>query len=307
MWALSAATLVLVAVALRDRMAAVGDAGALPGPFPLLLAVAGNLAATFVMTDAWRKVVAIAAPEPPWRISLWVWAASQLSRYALSGAQVVGRAAVAARNGIALLPAGAAAIVEVGWQLAVAAAIALALVTTWLPAGGELDWLAWSALVPVAGLVALHVAPRKVVATAGRAIATLPWGRTRRIGAALSDLALTRRAVVALTLRYLLNTALRTAAFVVLFDAVGGGIDGRLELATGAYLAGQIVGRLAVFAPGGIGPREGVTALVLAPSLGGGPALLLVAAVRLVEIAAEIAFVASAGWLARGHRTAPDR
>ncbi|MDP8970702.1 MAG: hypothetical protein M3N52_09475, partial [Actinomycetota bacterium] len=115
-----------------------------------------------------------------------------------------------------------------------------------------------------------------------------------RLVGAVAKVRMGRGDAARLTLWYAANTGLRLVAFLLLFAAVGGSPTADGLRAVGAWALGQLVGRLAVFAPGGLGPREGATALTVFPAIGGGPALVLVAATRLAEIVAEGLFVAAA-------------
>lgn len=303
LWLITMGALVLVGYALRDRWADVTAAGGLPGIAPLTLAVAFGIAANLLLARTWASLVAVAAPRPSWRVASWVWASSQLSRYALSGAQIGGRAVAARRYGMTATAGGVTALIEVAWQVALNAAVVLATLPWWLGDADGVRWVAVAGVVPVGVLVVGSLAPRWLL---GRLAALVRVGwvdrLTRgRLRGSLAAVALDRRTAAGLTAAYALNTVLRFAAFLILLVAVGGDSGSVALRAAGAYALGQFVGRLAIFAPGGIGPREGVTALVLAPAIGGPAALLLVAVVRLTEIVAELLTVA----LARTWRPEP--
>lgn len=286
--------LVLVAFTFRDRWQEVRDAGGLPGVGPVAIAVGIGVLANLLLARTWASLVAVAGPRPAWRVASWVWASSQLSRYALSGAQIGGRALVARRYGITATAGGVTALVEVAWQVALNAVVVLATLPWWLGDAESLRWLALVGLVPAAVLVAGSVRPDWLLGLLARVVAVPVVDRvTRGKLRVAGTVALDRATAAWLTAAYTLNTVLRFGAFLVLMLAVGGSADDLLR-AAGAYAIGQFVGRLAVFAPGGIGPREGATALVMAPVLGGPGALLLVAAVRLTEVVAELLTVALA-------------
>lgn len=292
-WVLSLAILAATAALLRDRFTAVGEAGGLPGVGPSLLAGGLFLVANGVLADTWRRMVGLAGPLPGWGAAAWVWSVSQLARYTIGAAQIGGRAVMARRYGMTGTAGAVTALVEVGWQTSITAAMVLATLPWWLPGAGDLTWLAWVGALPVLVLVWGLVAPASLLAGIAAVLRTGPLHRlTRgRLDAAAGQVRLSRGAAASLTARFAGNSALRLVAFLLLYRAVGGqlDVDGVL-LATGASAVGQLVGRLAVFAPGGIGPREGATALVVAPVIGGGPALVLVAATRLLEVLAELAF-----------------
>lgn len=294
-WIASVAVLVAVALALRGRWTEASAAGGLPGPAPVAAAVLLNVAANAVLVQAWRRVLDMAATPLAFRPAAWVWSTSQFARYTVGGAQVAGRAVVGRRYGLGVTAGALTTLVEVAWQTAIAGALLLATLPWWLQTG-SLRWLGVAAVLPAAALVVGTARPRWLLLPVARALYALPAVRRRLPGlpAVSRRLPVTSRAAVRVTLLHVANTALRLGAFLVLFVAVGGDLASGGLRAIGADAAGQLLGRLAVFAPGGLGPREGATALVVAPAIGGGAALLLVAAVRLLEVVAELAFLALA-------------
>jgi hypothetical protein len=295
-WVATLALLTIAVWALAGRWEAVGEAGGLPGAAPAALAVALYVAGNALLAANWAAIVAVSGSRLRWREAAWVWATSQLSRYMVTGAQVGGRAVAGRAYGVPALAGALSTVVELAWMLSVTSAIVLATAPWWLPGAGDLRWLALLGIAPVVAIAAALAHPSGVLAAAA-ALARLRWvDRLTRGRLALLEgrVALTRDVVARITLRYGLNTVLRHAAFLTLFAAVGGDLRRSALVAIGAYAIGNLAGAVAVFAPGGLGVREGVSALVLAPVLGGGPALLLVAVVRLLEVAAELAFLALA-------------
>lgn len=303
-WAASLAVLLAAALALRGRMGAVGEAGGLPGVGPSLVAVAANVLANGVLVQAWRRVLLAGGVALDVRVAAWVWGVSQLARYTVGAAQVGGRAVAGRPYGVTA-PAGAlTTLVEIAWQTSITALLTLATLPWWLPGAQGLTWLALAAVLPALVLVAGLARPRALLGAIARAFASAPLRRVTRgrVHDALEKVQVGHVEALQLTVLYALNTALRLVGFLVLFAAVGGVVAEHGLRAVGAYALGQLVGRLAVFAPGGLGPREGATALVVAPAIGGGPALVLVAAVRLLEMVGEALFFLSAraGRPARG-------
>lgn len=295
-WLASTAVLAAAGWALQGRWSDVRDVGGLPAALPVTVAVAVNLLANGLLAHTWRELAAVRGPRLPWRVATWVWALSQLLRYGISGAQVAGRAAVARRYGMSATAGGATALVEVAWQVAINGVLVLATLPWWLPGADGLGWIALAGVLPAGVLLVGVAAPMRLLGWSARAVA---WGPVTRITrgrlvTSLEGVSLARADALRLTVWFAANTGLRLGAFVVLLGALGGAIPEDLPRAAGAFALGQFVGRLAVFAPGGIGPREGATALVMGPALGGGGALLLVAVVRLVEVTAELVFVGMA-------------
>lgn len=285
--------LLAAGLALRDRWDAVGDVGGPPGALPVAVAVLLNVAGNALLAHVWRELAAVRGTRLGWRTASWVWAVSQLGRYGMSGAQVAGRAVVARRHGLSATAGGLTALVEVAWQVAIHGVVVLATLPWWLPGADGLRWVAVAGVLPAGVLVAGTVAPRRLLRALQRVVAWGPVARlTRgRLGTAIDGIAIDRRRAARLTALFVLNTGVRFAAFATVLAAVGGAVPEQLPRAAGAYVLGQFVGRLAVFAPGGIGPREGVTALVMGPVLGGTGAVVLVAVTRLVEVAGELVFL----------------
>jgi uncharacterized membrane protein YbhN (UPF0104 family) len=62
---------------------------------------------------------------------------------------------------------------------------------------------------------------------------------------------------------------------------------------TGAYYAANLIGLLAVFAPGGLGVREGVLFLVLPTLVGTDVAIIAALLIRLITMAAEVVLAAA--------------
>lgn len=292
--AVGLASLAAAALVLRERWGEVGGIRGLPGPLPLAVAVAANAVANAVLVQSWRRVLAAAGTDLGWRPAAWVWAASQLTRYTVGAAQVGGRAVVGRAYGVTPALGAVSALVEVAWQTSLTATLALATLPWWLGEARSLAWLAVVAALPAGVLVAGMIAPGAVLSAAQRAVRRLPFAGVRdRLAGGAERVRLDRRDAGAITGLLALNSALRLIAFLVLVAAVAGQVGGVLR-AVGAYALGQVVGRAAVFVPGGLGPREGASALVLGPATGAGAALLAVGLVRLVEIVAELGFLAAA-------------
>lgn len=295
-WAVSATILVVAVGVLRQRWEAVGQAGGLPGAAEAAVATLCFVGANAVLVLAWRSVVLATGAALSVGTAAWIWALSQLARYSLGAAQVGGRAIVGRRYGLTATTGAVTALVEVGWQLSITGAIALATVPWWLPGARGYAWLAWAGALPVALLVVGLIRPQTLLNGLVRLLALPPIARlTRGRAAGIKERVQLGRATAAkITGLFALNSGLRLTAFLAIFAALGGDVADDAALAVGAAAVGQLVGRLAVFAPGGLGPREAATALVIAPALGGGPALVLVAVIRLLEVVAELVFLGAA-------------
>lgn len=281
--------------------------GGLPGALPVLLAAAIHVVANAVSVTTWRRLIGLAGARLAWGAAAWAWAASQLARYGLSGAQVAGRAALVRRHGVSAAAGAISALVETAWQLAITAVLVLATVPWWLPGTDEAAWLIAVAAVPAAVLVVGSLDPARFLRAAAAVAAWRPVRRlTRdRLATKLGEVRMTAGEAAGLTALFLVNTTLRLAAFVVLLAAVGGELPGDLAAGIAAYALGQLAGRLAIFAPGGLGAQEGAAALVLVPVLGVPVAVLLVATTRFAELVGELVFLGFAR--RRGAVSAPAR
>lgn len=294
-WVVGLAVLVATGLALRDRWETVAAAGGVPGAAPIALALLANVGAGAALAYAWRDIVAAAGWRLDGRLAAWIWSASQLARYTLGAAQIGGRALLARRHGVPTAAGAATSLIDTLWQTSLNGAVVLATAPWWLPGGGGLEWVAWSSALPVAVLVLGLLRPDALVAGLRRLLRTRAVAAvTRGRFAGGRRVRLDRGTALTITGLFVVNTAARIGGFLVLFHAVGGDIAAAGLLAVGAYVLGKIVGQAAVFVPAGIGPREGATALLVAGAIGGGPAFTLVAVTRLVEVVAEVMFVAGA-------------
>lgn len=295
-WALTVALAVIGVLVLQGRWEEVRAAGGLPGWTPSIVAVLAYLVGNALLAYTWREVVALAGPRLAYPTAAWVWSVSQLARYTIGAAQVGGRAVAGRRYGLTATAGAVTTLVEIAWQASLIGAVVLATLPWWLPAARGLQWLAWVGALPVAVLLAGLVHPRGLLAGVARLLAAAPLARLAggRLPEAAEAARLSRSDAARVTGLFAVNTVLRLAGFLVVFTAVGGDLAAGGVEAAGAYAVGQLIGWLVVFAPGGLGPREGATALAVAPAIGGGPAVVLVAATRLLELVAELVFFALA-------------
>ena len=289
-WLLSVGVLVAVALVLRGRFADVAETGVpWPSPAALLMTVAAFLAANEVLVRAWLLLVAIGHGHLDRALGRWVWAKSQVARYAVGMAQVASRALVARQHGLKPSTGALTTLLEVVWFACITGTMALATVGWWLEGTG-LGWAAWFAVLPGIVIALAVVAPRAFIDGAAFASRLPGLNRVGKLARA-KDLDVAHHETATLTLLFITAAVLRLAGFVALYAGVGGelSVDTVLRV-TGAFALGHLIGAVAVFAPGGLGPREGVTAVVLAPILGGGPVLMLVGATRLLELLSELLY-----------------
>jgi len=200
--------------------------------------------------------------------------------------QLVGVAVLARRRGLSPVRATASAVTAQMLNLMGAAAV-----------GG---WVAVSGADPSGGpRVVLGLATLLALAAFlyfGGAGVLLDW-ILRRTGHGGDWPRLDGRRLLVLLPGYVLNWVAHGAAFVCLSRGLG------LELGfwagTAAFAAAYFVGYVMIFAPAGIGVREGAIVTFIAPILGGEAAVVLAALQRVWITAAELAGAAIGAFVLR--------
>jgi uncharacterized membrane protein YbhN (UPF0104 family) len=242
---------------------------------PALLAAAVlTVCATYaVQIEAWRRILAGWRQRIGFGTAARTWSLANLGRY-LPGKvwSVAGLVVLARRAGVDAAPAAASAFVAQAVTLGAGAAVVAAVT----PHATSPWRLAGAALAALGTVAALSWAPtaRRLGRLAG---ATTPLEPLPALAV------LTSAALAAIAwLGY-------GAAFWLLARGLVAGVSLPLTTATGIFAVGYILGWLALFAPGGVGVRELVFIGLLGPSLGGGGALALSAASRLLLTALEAA------------------
>jgi glycosyltransferase 2 family protein len=255
-------------------------------PDPLLLAAASLLllAAYFVSAALWGLIVReLGGPRLPAAEAIRLFMIANLGRY-LPGKiwQIAGLAALARGRGV---PAGTAASAAVlGQGIALVAATGLGMGA--LLAGPE-SYRRWGQLGAAAVVVgaALLAIPGVFRRLAGR------WLRLARIEAP-EDLGL--RHGLRWLLLYVLNWLMYALSFWILVRSLGS--TGALLPVGSAFAAAYVLGYVMVFAPAGLGPREGFLIVFLTPHLGAGPSGVIAIVSRLWTIVVELV-PAAAFWL----------
>lgn len=287
-WTLALGPLVLVALAIRSRWDDVGGVSGLPGVWPVVASVALNVAGNVTLAMAWRRQVALAGVSAPGRWpTLAVWSSSQLSRMLFPGAPVGARAVLAHEHGVRRAVGAWTTLLELVWTLSISPFVVLATLPAWAAYAEGWRVFGIAAVVPAGVLLWVVARPVRALGWVARVLRRLPVLR-RMVPDDIESVAvdLGPRDAAGLFGRYLANYVIRMLAFLVLLAGMADLTTSLLVTAIGANALGRFVGTIALFAPGGIGPREGVIALVLAPLLGSG-VLVLVAVARLSELVAE--------------------
>ena len=265
-----------------------------PDPLPLVLASAVLLGAYVVSGLLWVLMAReLGAVGLGMRVGIGVYLLGNLGRYVPGKVwQVLGLAYLAGREGVDAPIATSAAVLGQALSLAGACLVgSLALLNG--PAGlkGYAPWV-----IGAVGLGVLLTLSRSLMSGA-----LALWSRLLKRGEAPTPP--NRTFGVRWALAYALNWLLYGGAFVLFVRAFDGS-GGFLPLASG-FVAAYLLGYLALFAPAGIGVREGFLVAILSPLLGVG-AVAVAAWSRLWLTAVEVvsALLVGAGTLRRA-RSAP--
>ena len=252
------------------------DVLARPRLIPLAAATLLLLATYAVSCLIWREVVTgLGGPRlsPATRCIFMI---SNLGRYVPGKVwSIAGMAVLAKGKGVPVAISATSAAVMQGVGLLAAGAIGLGAF-----AGGPGPLPRWG-LAGAAGVVAVLLLLLAVPPLFRRAVAL--WFRLVRTSAPANLNA-------AMVLRWLLQI---TAAWVVVgasfwLFAASLGVELSPVHAGSAFAAAYVAGYLMLFAPAGLGVREGFLVVFLAPALGSAPATVLAIAARLWMTAADV-------------------
>ncbi|WP_017575250.1 lysylphosphatidylglycerol synthase domain-containing protein [Nocardiopsis kunsanensis] len=262
-------------------------------PPAAVLAGAAGLAAQMM---AWRALLAGLGSPLPRRVAARVMFVGQLGKY-LPGSvwAFVAQMELARDHAVPRSRGAAATLLAVAVTVATGAAVA-AVALPLSSAEAARHW--WWVLAPAPlFLLALH--PR--VIAWGTGLIARAFSRFRSVTGA-GPLDVDGRAVTAAVSWTLLAWVPLGLHLWILTWAVGGDPLSSLGPAVGAYALAWTLGLLVVFAPAGLGVREAVLVVALAPVVEAGAALVLAVLSRLVMTVADLAW-AGVGLLAsRGRR-----
>ena len=253
------------------------DAGAWrPDPFRFALASLLLLLGYFVSGTLWGRIVHdLGGPRLPARTTVPLFMIANLGRY-LPGKvwQIAGLAALAKGKGVPPAVATGAAVLGQGIALLAAATLGLGTLLTGPPA-----YRSWGLLgVGVATSLLLIVSVPAVF----RRLASA-WLRVAGTEGTLASGSLHGVRWLAL---YLVNWALYALAFWVLAESLG--FSAELLPVASAFAAAYVLGYLMIFAPAGLGPREGFLIVFLTPHLGAAPSGMLALVARVWTTAVEV-------------------
>lgn len=232
-----------------------------------------------VLIEAWRRVVLSMGERLTFFIAARIWFLASLGKYVPGKVwAVAGAAVLAQRAGIDPATAVAGALVLQALAVASGATVVAVTAREVLPAVGQ-------GAVPIAAaLVALSIAGVAMLGSQSfldRIGGLLPrsWPRLRAVPRAM------------LVTAFVANVIAWTGYGVALLLLSRGLLpDVALSLprAVGVFTCSYLVGFIALFAPGGLGPRESVFLLMLAGDIGLKPAAALALASRLLLTGTEV-------------------
>lgn len=302
-WARLALFLVVCACAGLALRANWEQAGAAAASLPLWVLPTAVLAAMTGLTAqmlAWRELLAGLGSPLPYRAAARVMFVGQLGKYLPGSVWAFVAQVELARDWEVPRSRGAAATLL---AVAVTVAVSLAVAAVALPlssAEAAHRWWWMLALAPLL-LAALH--PR--VVSWGIRLAARPFTRFREVAEA-GPLEIGGPALAA-AVGWTLVAWLPLGVHVwILTWAVGGDALRSAGPAVGAYALAWTLGLLVVFAPAGLGVREAVLVVALAPVVDPGAALVVAVLSRLVMTAADVGWAGLSVLLSRARMPVPE-
>jgi len=254
-----------------------------PNFLPLVSSIVALAAGYVVSAAIWARIVEdLGGPRLPLRKSVPVYMVANLGRY-IPGKlwQIAGLAALSARLGVPVAVSTAAAIAGQGAALLAATSVgAFALLSAPDP------YPTWGGLA--LGVIVVLLAVGTVPAVYQSALGA--WFRLAR---AERPEALSKPRGFHWFVAYVVNWVVYAGAFWLL--AMAFDLAGPPLAVASAFAAAYVLGYLLLFAPAGLGPREGFLILFLSPYFGPGPAGMIAIVARIWTTAVEV-LPAAAFW-----------
>lgn len=243
---LGAAAVLLAARAIVGQWHAFRDSGAHLTPRWSLIALSSGivLVAYAVLVETWRRTVRAWDNELPWSQAARIWFISNLGRYLPGKVWQIGAMGVMAQQqGVSVVAATGSALVINLVNILAGFGVVLVTGAEFFEARGAAVALA---VLLVGGIV---LAPR-IVPLAGRVA-------SRIVGRTLSVPVLPDRAVWFASVGCVVAWLLYGIAFQCFVAGILGAAPGRTSSYIAAFTGSYLAGYIALFAPGGIGVREG--------------------------------------------------
>jgi uncharacterized membrane protein YbhN (UPF0104 family) len=249
-------------------------------PAWLVVCVAGLVVFQALQNQLWVWTLRGLGSPLPVPKAWSIWSVTLLARYVPTNlAMVVGRVAMAEREGVPKRVCMASIVYQLGVSFAGAAAVAAYFVIVLPKLQAQPARFAVLAM-PVLAVIALD--PKVFHRLANNVL--------QRLGREPLPLSLSRSDVLALTAAAALSFAFAGVAVWAFAEAIHGVDPGGIPAAIGSYSAAFGAAVLTVVLPGGLGAREGVMVLALSPVLPAIVGLAVAAAVRLLQVCVEIVF-----------------
>ena len=247
-------------------------------PQPGLFAAASGLLllAYFVSAGIWGVMVRdLGGPEVPVREAVQLFMIANLGRYVPGKVwQIAGLAALAKGRGVPATTATGAAVLGHGIALVAASTLGLGALLS-----GPDPYRTWGTIgaVLVGGLVVVVSIPA-VFSRLARVWFRLTGTEAETVTHPLHGLRWLGL--------YLLNWLMYVASFWLLTLSLG--LDGSMVPLASAFAAAYVLGYVMVFAPAGLGPREGFLIMFLTPHLGAASSGLVAVVARLWMTLVEV-------------------
>lgn len=270
--------LILRGVGLRLGDLRTVDPGALDAAWmPLTLSVALLLGAFAISAWLWSSLVVALGGRRIGTVAAFAMVlVSNLGRYIPGKVfQLVGLTWLSRRAGVPAGPAASAAVLGQTLHLVAAALVGGGLLFESGALGASWKWGVLVATLTALGLLSWKGAMRGFLAW------VLRWGGGDGEGAVLPP-----RSYLPWLLGYVVNWLVLGLAFHQLVGGLGLSIS--IGVATTAFAAAYLLGYVALFAPAGIGVREGFLVAFLGPVLGPGTALTVATVQRVWITGAEV-------------------
>lgn len=294
-WALFAVAVALVAWAVAAQWATVSDSVAQVGWTRVAAATALALLALGFNTLSWRTVMMSIGLTAPLREASGVFLVSQAGKY-VPGAvwPVVAQAEFARAHGVTRARATVGSLVAMAVGVVMAGVVGAVALAVFSPGSILAYW--WVLLIALA--LAVTLVPPVLTRLLALALKVLKReGDVPRIGG---------RPLAASAGWSALNWAALGAQAWVLLTALGGS-DATYGLATGAFALAWLVGFVVVFAPAGVGAREGALYLLLGAVVTQPQALAFALLSRFAMTLADAIGLGLGGFARRSRLDARDR
>jgi uncharacterized membrane protein YbhN (UPF0104 family) len=278
-----------------DQLGEVAPSTWLPSPIPLAAATLLLLVAYLLSGALWGRIVAdLGGPPLPTGEAARLFMIANVGRYVPGKIwQIAGLAALARSRRVPPATATGAAVLGHGIALLAASAVGVAALVT-----APDPYRRWGVLAGT--VVATFVALCAVPAVFTR-LATAWFALTRTEPPA----ALGRAHAVRWLLLYALNWLLYAVSFWVLCLSLG--LAGPVVSVSSSFAAAYVLGYLMIFAPAGLGPREGFLIAFLTPHFGAAASGVVAVVARLWTTLVELALAALfwASWVSGRGREEP--